>query len=717
MNRLYTWDLIELLNYSKKWDINERCHNFCYPHPKIWPEPFEKTLEVCEKIQSKLSKVNRHAFLASCAASALLSKEPYRIGILKWLDEFETPETYELPFSTWQEMAGWDWVRIAIPLISAEQGRDMMYCLMVGVGPKYLKNWGPNRLLARLSPESKTAIETALFMVSDPRGEQQYFLWDISSLWQDFLIRGGSLSLAIYLGLCNIREGQLVSDDITATGCLYLNSNKVYKVENISQKINLCIQTGFKAIIVPEENRLSIHNLPAIDIFFANDVDCARLFWNNYTTGIGILVTECLYSQSIEKRIHAYCSLPDNIAEGLKKNIGILSDNICDMLYQSRKDEAIAQVLERYILDPSFNPEKANFLLNKVDGDYLEALAQIKPAIACRLGQLKIMIWNHKGKPKEADILAERLKGFWHKINCYEDADKRLLALYNSLIVQLHNRFSFLPNVLKRFDPILMFVLKRLEVLYNKRKRSRPNAIDLELGAFYGTLAQNFGFLGPRYFKRFEFYLKKALEAFGSGMVPERPFEEWRRDLSYLVFALLDRGKVAGAEDALLKYLQVDKLDDYIPSENPYEHNALMRYMAEAKVCCAYLEWALKHLGDRPNRHPWQLWLFNLGELLWEIGFKEQSKEALMNSLGMCLKNTHGPTIKVMALLPLSSLYQKNLLRAYDCERILGYMRNLLDGGSLDKNHFKALIEATGSEEMLNIILRHKKELFPFMYR
>lgn len=705
-----------MLLYSSTWNINERVFNFFYPHSQIWSGSEEEDRKAISTIYSRLSPQHREMFLATCAASALLSDKAYVKGLLNYIGKSISPLRLGLPFGSWQQMAEWRWVKVSVPLVGDIKGKDTILCIVVGGGKGAVKCWATDKFNQLLSEESRESLQTCLELFGCIGQDFNYLFWPLFSSEEIVAIRGCSLSLPIYLALFSLTENIPINDEIVATGCIIRGSSKVHRVSELTRKIRICKHYGFKAIIVPSDNKASFHRTPEIDILFANDLDTAKLFWANYSTNMGIDLAECLYGSSIESKIQAFYAIPNTIMPWLKKKMDVFPEEISQNILEEFKGEHIISTLERYVADSDFDIDKTNFLLRNIELDFLDELVKRRPALAYRLTQLKLIVANHKGEPDEASLLSRKLDQFFEYVRCYEDCEKKLLMLYNLIIVQLHNKYCFIPDVLQKLDPNVVSTLTRLEGLYKIRKETTPNAVDFDIGAFYGTLAQNYGFCGPTYKEQFEACLTKALEAFGNGKVPERPFEEWRRDISYRVYVSLDCQDFACAKEALLTYLQVEELDRYNATKNPYEHAALMRYIADTNTACSYLDWAEGHLNDRPNRHPWQLWLFNLGRFFFNNGLTERSRQAWLSSLGVCLSEPGGITIKVMGLLPLCFLYAKDLISERWVRTVSIKIKDLIGSGRVDLNHFQTLLDAGSWNDLLELAYKNWERLFPFTY-
>lgn len=115
--------------------------------------------------------------------------------------------------------------------------------------------------------------------------------------------------------------------------------------------------------------------------------------------------------------------------------------------------------------------------------------------------------------------------------------------------------------------------------------------------------------------------------------------------------------------------------------------------------------------------HPYQLSLHNLGRLAACAGKDQEAKLAWNTSLEACLASF--PTIRVMALLPASYLWQKKWLSAEKFKDISELLTFLAKSDCpLDKKHFAPLVELNGdTAKALDLVRHDNKRFFPFDFR
>jgi len=196
--------------------------------------------------------------------------------------------------------------------------------------------------------------------------------------------------------------------------------------------------------------------------------------------------------------------------------------------------------------------------------------------------------------------------------------------------------------------------------------------------------------------------------AHGGGEVVEYR-DDWRRQFNYLLYGLLDPAetgksgeatRAAAADEALERYLDCNRrtlTEASLDRLGSFQHAALARFLADrGEPLGAYVRWAERHLSDRPRRHPWQLWLYNVGRLLPAM---EDQRQAWRLSLDQC--RTAPATIRAMSLLPLAALRALRPAAEADLRRETVELLVWLPQSGLDRAHFAPLTAALSGEAML----------------
>jgi len=240
------------------------------------------------------------------------------------------------------------------------------------------------------------------------------------------------------------------------------------------------------------------------------------------------------------------------------------------------------------------------------------------------------------------------------------------------------------------------------------------------MGALYGSITQNYGFCGPGYFHETEKYSALARKAFGEGEIPEHKEKGWLRQLHYLAYAELDAGLPIRAKQTLFRYFEIKTWKELWPSVrrfSEWHHALLARFLAEAgdtSIRKKYFDLVFARRQEvlKPQ-HPRQLWAYNLGRLAQGLGRKEEARELYSESLALSLSREFGPTVHVMALLPLSGLWNLGSLSCVDYEEAEKVIRSA--AARLHPEHFRLLHE-NDLQKVLREVSKKPGKMFPFTY-
>jgi hypothetical protein len=114
------------------------------------------------------------------------------------------------------------------------------------------------------------------------------------------------------------------------------------------------------------------------------------------------------------------------------------------------------------------------------------------------------------------------------------------------------------------------------------------------------------------------------------------------------------------------------------------------------------------------HAHPWQLIAFNLGRLALNIHDLATGQALLLQSIDFCFSSFAGPTIQVMALLPISFLPDS----ALPASRIQKTWEQKIRSAAshLDPAHFSPVLD-TPFDEIRHQIRQATSTWFPFTYR
>jgi hypothetical protein len=201
--------------------------------------------------------------------------------------------------------------------------------------------------------------------------------------------------------------------------------------------------------------------------------------------------------------------------------------------------------------------------------------------------------------------------------------------------------------------------------------------------------------------------------------VPERR-PDWLRLLNYRCYARLDAGDREGARGALMDYLEAvdwDEVTQEVAALDRWQHALLARFLADAgppEALRHYLDRAAAMIQTAPPVHPWQLWANNLGRMAWRIKDAGAAERYFRCALERCRQGGMGPTVQVMALLPLAGLHALGRLEGEGVENEISAVRQA--AAHLDPEHFRPVFEMD-PVSLLTLVQDNPRRLFPFSYR
>jgi hypothetical protein len=357
--------------------------------------------------------------------------------------------------------------------------------------------------------------------------------------------------------------------------------------------------------------------------------------------------------------------------------------------------------------------DQAAALAGAIGRKRLDGVLEAAPLAVYRWSTLNIALANHRGKFSGVQQWIELAEDLEHEVL---QSDYPMTCDYhNHMLVHRHNRYHFnpeLPDALNR-------KLEALESLYKQQCRMGTST-NKDIGRLYGTIAQNYAFCGPGYLETALSYFDRARTALGEGRANDlKP--EWTRQLNYQVYAFLDAGRFEEAEKHLMQYLEVSDLKQVwqkLEHLLPFHHAALARYLADARVTDElqyYFGWSAAGKSQSGDlEHPRQLWNYNMGRLASILEEEKTAAGFYRKSLACCFSPESGPTINVMALLPLAGLKQIGSLKQDEIRS--GERRIRAAAGELDRDHFQPLFEHD-FETILDLTWAEPQTFFPFTYR
>jgi len=710
----YNWDIEEHLTYRRIWGCGERLPNLLRPHSRIWPNDPLRIKDYCDQLLEGTDKQSRFLTLSCCAASALLSARPYREKAFQWLRTKTLPGDIGLPFKSWRGISSWRWIRVHIPLLSPHTGKGVIIDVMLGMGDGEVSPPWTTWVEEVLDETAREAIARVAERVSQEQTDLKLFFWPIMGLHERTFITGKSLALSVYLGWKSLAAG-LTAPPLAATGAIS-REDSLDVVEGITEKAIAASRHGLRGFLYPKGCSIDAHENLSIELIPVEDLSEAEALWRFYSPGtVASVIHATNRSAPLHSRLIYLTDIPIGLLKWLQKNKLCLEDMMREGLTDEGTAENFVTRLEQILVDLRCPLESIEFLLSSISPEMIEDVGSRRPDIAFRACEAGVVCFNHLGNSREAEKWSGRATSLIPLIAPMQGAEAKIFLLQNLGIVQAHNRFLFDPLVEQRLSNELVECLKHMEKELLYRRMTTPNAVSHDLGAFYGTISQNYGFCGPAYIYSFEGTIEKAMNAFGGGSVSGTAHNDWQRQHSYRVYAYLDAGRYDEAERALAEYLNCGAIHQYQPDNNSFRHAALMRFLAQTRHSShEYFKWASRRLASVPGRHPWQLWLYNLGCL--KEADENLMRAAWTRSASICL-NQGGETLKVMALLPLSALYSNGLAGADYLEpRVEGILKTI-ETGVLNSRHFNLLLSARNWEDSLHITAEKAPTLFPFSYR
>jgi len=585
---------------------------------------------------------------------------------------------------------------LALPIAVVQGGRGVKITTLLG-----LKS-GSGKCVVQQRPQiSKVCLE--ILELSVPP-DKDLFIWTLQHE-SDSPITGHSLGLPLAIGLFLLQQGSSWPEKLLVTGALMADGH-VSPVQNIKEKKQLLDKNG-GMLLVPLENitqdfderlvavrtvaeAISVVNYLLQDI---HDSQTIRLLqWvvqdaDNFLDGFHKLPPAFF-------TLHDFSAVFKKIQNSPGKYLGKLT--LC-----LRNKKSLTQLPYEMVHLFSHNE--------------IWVLAQSHPFSALQYSLAQLSFQNHSGR---ADSSKE-----WHslakKIATSCDARKELSSLANNdFVSRRFNRYDFrveLPELFKR------------RLVHEEQLHELQEDDSRQLGAMYGTLAQNYGFCGPLHFEKLEKMTAKAIAAFGRRNRDEHP-----RILSYLLYGFLDSDEFARANTLFSRdYLRSDNHPaiwikktvtgcDRQQNCNPFTLALLCRLLADQPGLLDRCSWkdSRQNLVSRVlngNKHPWQLIAVNLARCCLFYREKKQAERLLNHAVSVCAN--HGATIRAMGLLPLALLYKHDLFSILHSAIAKQIVTAIQEQNNLEQSHFSDLFCCDSGEEILGLTEEKKRTMFPFSYR
>lgn len=604
-----------------------------------------------------------------------------------------------------------------IPILACRDDRVCYRFVVAGVIPADRATAGlrfPDWTPMVLDDEAFTAFVNAfgaasrLKTMAQDRGMCAYPLLDPDGTIQ---IRGGSLGLPLALGFLDLMHGRAPSALIAASGKIDLNG-AVRTVGHLQGKISMAETRGHRIFLYPDGNAPAAGSAHRMERLPVSDLDEAWMLSELYRIDpdhrLGLFRQVTKDAALLADSSHRLS--PKWLRWSVKN--GLLEDRVREIVAHPARFDALSK---HYMeCTDRFELATADAMAAMIDAGRLEKAARVAPLAAFRWAAADIARRNHHGRPLSAQDPMARLA--WSLKDTILSADlQSVIAFYNHLLVARHNRYEFMVDPPGELDGLLPALEQR-----HQQQVDCGCSVDMPLGRLYGTLVQNCAFCGPECIDRTVQYSQKARRALGEGTVPEHR-EAWLRQYNYLAYAYLDATDSARAEACLKRYLgcdeQLSREVDFAALSR-WQHAALARYLSEVKAH----EWLEAYLSVDPDRavpvmgdaHPSQLWYKNMGRIYEVRGQTDKAVSAYRKSLALCLRKENGPTINVMALMPLAHLHALGALAKGEGNAALGAV--VAAARHLDEHHFEILQEGT-LKAVAEKVRACPERWFPFTYR
>jgi len=648
-------------------------------------------------------------FRLHLVTETLIHRDRIPTWLPSWLDKYLPVRDY-LPVSIETAMAG---LWCAVPVVTViDRWKTMIDYFIAGMLPGSEVNdpwplWADPLFDDNARNSLRTARGLALSMARHQDGTAPWaFPLTVPNSRKQFT--GTSLGLPLALAFLSVALKRPLSPSIIATGEVSPDG-RVGPVGRLEEKID-GVHRAFQAVLYPAEN--------------GGMATCERLELFPVTTLDQAWMLACLHSPGECARLALYAAMmedPDlfvrNIQAVPKTCLAWSLENgylrpILQRIFDSESlFVALADQLQSAVREGRI--DDAEFISTLMDlTDDFDRLAKTSPLTAFRWASLNVCIKNHRGSPAEASLWSDEARGL---LDHALQADMNMVCnLFNHEFVSRHNRYDFRPD-------LPMGLKQLLDILEGQYALQCYLGCQIHktLGRLYGTIAQNFGFCGPENLAETLAYTEKAMKALGKETASASR-EEWLRQFNYRTYALLDARDDDAARESLFNYLMVDGWSEVLallPRFTPWHHALTARFLADTgeEIRQEYIEWCRRHPVPPPvEAHPWQLWCLNMARIARSTGREEEAAGWARRSLDLCLSSRFGPTVHVMALLPLSELMRLE----GNSGRELAYLETRFRTAAVSLNpvHFQPLLEMDFGAVPAKVG-RSPERFFPFTYR
>ena len=705
----------------------------------VWPDDQGLLDRYYCQICPKLDEQELHLLQLSVISSFLLSPRKTDDRIKKWM--IKNLKTQYLLSGIHLDDACSTFQWQAVPIVSMGEGGSRINFCMLGFNTiNKQKSALPRSVWPKwfgdcLDINARQAVHDAFEAVELLSGKQSdWYLFGLFPSVPD-IIRDRSLSFPLALTARSMLENLTLYPGCIATGDLKLEqeSIEIGKVGGVFQKWRASKDKGYSLFLYPNANALE-NSLPdEMKSIAVTDFETGWMWATLYSPDrVNALKSFEAALQSPKAFVSmcdtldvdslAWCVKSGHVQQYLRKisEDALLIRDLGEKLKQCSK-RARGNHVQTSAMAAMFNtPED------------IDRIADIDPVTAMLWCSQHVALANHDGDVKGGSVWCEQ--GMKYRNEALKRTNGR--SVFNQFINRCsgisdrHNQYDFRPYLSEEFMAMLNRQIKIHEL------NDCPS--DYGIGSMYGTVAQNFAFCGSDFIDQTKRYISLAQNAFGRGEDPLLR-DDWLRQFFYLFFALLDCGRnyYDEAFEALIQYLEIETVKDipdavFVFSDrgNHYPLFAIVRALADMpdtfpeKEQKRLIQKALQltdlikvelFFGEKATIHPWQLITCNLGRIALRIDNLQLACQAFEKSWILCKNGEE--TLNVMALLPLSQLYEIGQLGQKQNESCLNVLINIKASCRLNDEHFRKLTDAIGVEQALSMVADRPGLFFPFNYR
>lgn len=658
------------------------------PHPRIWGDAsrcFPAVLRRCPDLR-QLSAV--------LLATHLVHRQDTPPWAKPWLAQ-TAPDLLGVDLSVLERIR---WRFVSVPVAAGDLGRLHVVLVGAGEGAPDCSAWNA-RLLAE---DSRRALGVARKLVRLHADQDCCFLF-LGTAGQHALIEGESLGLPCYLGAMAAAE-DLSFVRFLATGRLD-GEGRVLPVECLSQKLDAA-GDGIALFLYPEG--CAAPQASGVECVAVTRVREAIEVLACFGTGLALKIAQAERAlgsgQSVAREL---CSFHADMAGWIRRN----RKRIAPVLRDDPHLEELVRQMQRWT-DSTRRHDigLGNAALDCLFLEDIQPLCQTRPRLAWDICVLHMEKASHCGDIPAFRKWSERADALRPSVSIDDDGGRQLALHYVlALVGNQHNRYEFASSLPE--DPDAAYELARLTRDHEDDCRRRGPRANSALGKYYGALGQHQGFLGPAFLGQALDFLDKAMGCF-CGLDGR---EDQDRDRLYRVFALSSANRTDEAWAGLRGVTSLWRDEAWnVEAMNPHQLHALLRLYVDAGRVMDSGLWRDVHAAWSRGwqGHPSQLIAYNLGLL---APAPDVAADTLRRSLDLCLCPASGPTIQIMALLPLARLHAvaPDVVFADQVNTALEPVRS----GLLCAEHFQVLLDAPDWTDVLNRVRAHTAALFPFSYR